>query len=290
MEYTQLKADAFQALQMNAGIMVDSFTPSTGAYGNILAVTSGGISFSANPTYQDFGEDIDNCPPNTKQLKVLQYVDPKLSGTFVCMSDGLAASLMGGAYAGADGLLTPPNRGFIPSAAFDDVWLIGDYSDKNISGGSGTAGFVAIHIRDGLNTAGFQWQTQKDGKGQFAFEYHAHYDINNPEAVPYEVYVKAGTAASLASITVTSASGASSGKSKITCSGYSLGSGESYVYATAPSTAPSVAYGQYVGGWSALTSGSDITPTTGHTKITVVAKNASGQAVASGTATLVIAS
>ena len=194
MAYTKVKADAFQTLQMNAGIIVDEFTPSSGLIGNILGATTGGISFNANPTYVDFGEDVDNCPPNTKQLKLLQYVDPVISGNFISMSASLAGDLSGGGTVDSStGKISAPDRGFVPSDAFKDVWLIGDYSDKNTNGTGTTAGFVAIHIMDGLNTVGVQWQTTKDGKGQFAFEYHGHYDIENIDNVPYEMYVKAGT-------------------------------------------------------------------------------------------------
>lgn len=198
MEFTKVKTDAFSTLQFNAGVILSDFDPATGVVvdANILGATTGGLSFSANPTYIDFGEDVDNCPPNTKQLKVLQYVDPQISGTFISMNTDLAASLAGGGtVTSASGKITPPARGFVADAAFEDIWLVGDYSDKNTTGTGTTAGFVAVHIMDGLNTVGVQWQTTKDGKGQFAFEYHGHYDIENIDTVPFEMYVKAGTSA-----------------------------------------------------------------------------------------------
>ena len=60
MKYTKLPDDAFTQLQLNAGILVDDFKPETGVIGNILGATSGGVSFNTNPTYSDFGEDVDN--------------------------------------------------------------------------------------------------------------------------------------------------------------------------------------------------------------------------------------
>ena len=198
MHFTKTRADAFQTLQMNAGILVDSFDPDTRAVGNILGATTGGITFATNPTYVDFGEDVDNVPANTKQLKMLQYVDPVASGTFVSMDASLAASLAGGG-SNSSGHITPPNAGLVSSDAFSDLWLIGDYSQYNEQGqgvGAGTAGFVAIHIKDALNTTGFAWTTQKDGKGQFAFEYHGHYDLTDISVQPYEIYIMAGTSGS----------------------------------------------------------------------------------------------
>jgi len=84
--------------------------------------------------------------------------------------------------------ITP--RDHLTEDDFNDVWMIGDYSDKNTGT---TAGFVAIHLKNALNTAGFQLTTSKNAKGQFAFEFHGHYDIEDIEDVPFEIYVKAGT-------------------------------------------------------------------------------------------------
>lgn len=286
MQFSKVSADTFQKLQVNSGILVDNFTPATGEIGNIIGATTGNITFKANPTYEDFGADVNNVPANTKQLKRVIAYDPALSGVFVTIDAGLAGQLSGlGAAASGDSTHYVPQQGFVGDAA-KDIWFIGDYSDKNT--GEANAGFVAIRIADAINTAGFQWMTSKDGKGQFAFEYHGHYDIESPDSVPYDIYVKAGTS-QLASLTVTSAAGTSTGKSAITVSGYTLGSGESYVYQTAASTAPSVAYGDDVSAWTALTSGSEITPTSGHTKITVAVKDSNGKATGSGNTTLTVA-
>jgi len=85
----------------------------------------------------------------------------------------------------------------------------------------------------------------------------------------------------LASLTVASVAGTAQGDTKITASGYTLLSGESYVYKTDSTAAPSVKVGDDLSDWTALTNGSDITATTGH-KITVAVKDANGQAVAAG--------
>lgn len=192
MQFTKVKADTFETLQLNAGIIVDEFTPSTGVIGNILGATTGGLTFSANPNYSDFGEDVDNCPANTWQMKRILSYDPVASGTFLSMTASLAKSLNGaGGFASGDETHIIPSHKLV-EADFEDVWIIGDYSDKNE--GAGTAGYVAVHIKNALNTAGFQWTSSKDGKGNFAFEYHGHYDYDDIDDVPFEIYVKAGTA------------------------------------------------------------------------------------------------
>ena len=285
MLYTQVPANTFETLQMNAGIITDNFTPATGVIGNILGATTGGLTFNSNPEYTDFGADIDNVHANTWQLKHISGYDPALSGNFMSITSLLAKMLAGaGAYATGDTTHIIPSHK-LTEDDFKDFWAIGDYSANN--NGVGTAGYVAIHIMHGLNTGGFQWSSTKDGKGQFAFDFHGHYDMTDIDTVPFEIYVKAGTG-TLAALTVTSVAGTETGDTKITVSGYTLGSGESYVYKTAESTAPSVAWGDNVSTWTALTSGSDITPTSGHTKITVAVKDSNGEAVGSGSATLTV--
>ena len=86
MKYTQVRPDTFKTLQMNAGILVSSFNPDTGEIGDILGATTGGLQFQSNPTYVDFGENVDNVPPNTKQLKQIQYFDPAIAGTFLTVT------------------------------------------------------------------------------------------------------------------------------------------------------------------------------------------------------------
>lgn len=190
MKYTQVRADAFQTLQMNAGIMVNTFNTSTGEIGNILGATTGGFSFSSNPTYQDFGEDVDNVPPNTWQLKRIQYFDPAVSGTFLTVTAARAKDLVGAADVDSTDATRVVPRNYLEEDDFADVWVIGDYSDVNTGN---NAGYLAVHLMNVLNTSGIQWQTNKDGKGQFSFEYHGHYDLTDIDTVPFEIYCKAGT-------------------------------------------------------------------------------------------------
>ena len=75
---------------------------------------------------------------------------------------------------------------------YQDVWVIGDYSDVNEDGESGNAGFIAIHLMNALNTGGFQIKTQDRQKGQFAFEFTGHYSMSAQDTVPYELYVRVG--------------------------------------------------------------------------------------------------
>ena len=195
MKYTKIPENTFQNIQLNAGVLLSSFTPSsaTVAYESIIGATTGGINFTATPTYIDFGEDIDNCPKNMKELKKLDRWEVKCSGTFVTIDTATAKSLIGAADIGTSDTTKVTPRNDIAQGDFNDIWIVGDYSDKN---GDTNGGFIAIHMMNALSTGGFQIQTADKAKGQFAFEYTAHYSMSAQDTVPFEVYVKAGTAES----------------------------------------------------------------------------------------------
>ena len=192
MKFTQIPTNTFKELQLNAGILTSNFTPATGtvAADDILGATSGGVSFSAKPTHTDLGDDIDNCPENMKELKKLESWEAKMSGTFLTVNTAQAKSLIGAADIGSSDTTKVTPRNDLASTDFEDIWWIGDYSDKN---GATNGGYIAIHMMNALSTGGFQLQSGDNAKGQFAFEYTAHYSMAAPDTVPYEIYIKAGT-------------------------------------------------------------------------------------------------
>lgn len=189
-KFAKVATDAFEKLQLNAGILLDEFTPSTGVIGNILGATSGGVAFASNPTYTDFGEDVDNVPANTKEMKHLDSYDPQMSGTFLTCTPAVIAQLVGAGYIDSSDTTRVVPRNEVLSTDFTDVWWVGDYSDVNTGD---NAGFLAIHLKDALNTTGFQIQSNDNGKGTMSFEFHGHYTLDDIEVVPFEIYCKAGS-------------------------------------------------------------------------------------------------
>lgn len=190
MKFTKIPDTAFDEIQLNAGVLSTTFKPSSGEIGNILAATSGGISFEATPTYTDFGEDIDNCPKNTKELKKLDSWEVKMSGSFVTVTATSAKMMVGAADTAKEGTadkITPRND--VLDTDFGDIWLVGDYSSKN---DDTNGGFVAIHMLNALSTGGFKLQTADKNKGTLSFEFTGHYSIKDQSAVPFEIYIKKG--------------------------------------------------------------------------------------------------
>ena len=193
MKFTKIHTNTFKELQLNAGVIVNEFTPSSGTItaSNIIGATSGGVNFTATPKYTDFGDDIDNCPKNMKELKRLDNWTVEMSGTYLTANTTVAKALVGAAdIDGSDNTKIVP-RNDIADTDFSDIWWVGDYSDKN---GATNGGYMAIHLINALSTGGFQLQSGDKAKGQFAFTYTAHYSNTDPDKVPFEIYVKAGTA------------------------------------------------------------------------------------------------
>ena len=190
MKYTKIPETTFQNLQLNAGVLLSAFNPESATVANesIIGATTGGVNFTATPTFSDYGEDIDNCPKNMKELKKLDAWEISLSGTYVTVDANAVKSLVGAADVSGN-KITPRND--LKLTDFTDVWWVGDYSDQN---GETNGGFVAIHMMNALSTGGFAIQSSDNGKGNFAFIYTAHYSMSAQDTVPFEVYVKAGTA------------------------------------------------------------------------------------------------
>ena len=193
MKYTKIPETTFQNLQLNAGVLLSDFNPATAEVSNesIIGATTGGVNFTATPTFSDYGEDIDNCPKNMKELKKLDAWEINMSGTYVTVDANAVKALVGAADVSGN-KITPRND--LKLSDFTDVWWVGDYSDQN---GETNGGFVAIHMMNALSTGGFAIQSSDNGKGNFAFTYTAHYSMAAQDTVPFEVYVKAGAAESL---------------------------------------------------------------------------------------------
>lgn len=192
MKYTKIPETAFQNLQLNAGVLLSTFDPGTATVSNesIIGATTGGVNFTATPTFSDYGEDIDNCPKNMMELKKLDSWEINMSGTYVTVDANAVKSLVGAADVSGN-KITPRND--LKLTDFTDVWWVGDYSDQN---GETNGGYVAIHMMNALSTGGFAIKSSDNRKGNFAFTYTAHYSMDAQGTVPFEVYVKAGAAES----------------------------------------------------------------------------------------------
>ena len=191
MKFTQVAADAFQKLQLNAGVIVTEFDPTSPTLDKtkIFGATSGGVSFETNPEYVDFGEDVNNCPKNTKELMMLDDWDIKLSGTFISADTPASKRLI--ALADVSGNKITPRTTIDILDDFGDLWFVFDYGDVHTGQ---NPGYYVIHMMDTLSTGGFQVQTDDKEKAKWPFEFTAHFSVDAEDTVPFEVYVIPGAA------------------------------------------------------------------------------------------------
>ncbi len=190
MKFTQIPADAFRRMVLNAAVIASAFNPASGTLRNedILGATTGGISFTAVPVYADMGEKVDNCPKNMKELKKLVSWEAKASGTFVTADTALAKQLTGSADVSGN-TVTP--RADLKDEDFREIWIVGDYSEYN---GEQNGGWAAIRLKNALSTGGFSIETADGDRAKLAFEFTAHGSVAAQREIPFEIWLTPGTA------------------------------------------------------------------------------------------------
>lgn len=185
-KFTKIPQDTFSELQLNAGVLLNTFNPAEPAEPadeDIICATTGGINASCVPTYSDMGSDVDNCPVNMMELKNLDYWTCKMSFTSLATS-AEAIKLALGAADISGNKITP--RRDLKQSDFSDIWWVGDRAD---------GGMVAVCLKNALSTGGFTLKTTKNGKGQISVELTGHVSITAQDSMPMEFYSEAGAAA-----------------------------------------------------------------------------------------------
>lgn len=180
-KYTTIPVDTFNGLEMDAGILLKTFDPAKPGDvedENIITATTGGINVVCQPTFTDFGEDVDNCPNNMMELKHLDSWNCTLGFTALGTSKEQIRMELGCADIDASsGAITP--RADLKQSDFGDVWWVGDRAD---------GGCVAVQLKNALSTDGFSLQTTKNGKGQTACTLTGHVSIKAQKEMPMVIY------------------------------------------------------------------------------------------------------
>lgn len=249
MKYTRIPENTFKELQMNAGILAKDFDPATGevAEADLFGATTGGLSFSDSMSWTDLGEDIDNCPKGMMELKKLESHEVKVSGTFVTMNPETAHILAAAADVDENDPSHIIPRNDVLLSDFQNVWVIGDYSDVNEDSTEGNAGFIAIHLMNALNTGGFQIKTADKAKGQFAFEFTSHYSMNAQDTVPYELYVRVGGGEVTPSVTLNKSTASIAVDGTETLTATTVPAGQTVTWSSSDDTIATVAGGVVTG-------------------------------------------
>lgn len=202
-EYSRFADDTFESIAFNAGILVKNFDPTTGVASNIIGSTNSGFNFTDTKSIIDYGEDIDGCPKNVQELQKEDVDERDIhgTGTFVSVNATRMKALMAGADSTTTSDITKLTPRELAQSDFEDaIWFISDYGQYNV--GAGTAGYVAIKMKNILNVGGFSIQTTNKQKAQFAFDFKAHRKMANYKDIPYEMYIKQGSASQQPAVTL----------------------------------------------------------------------------------------
>lgn len=179
-KFTQIPQDAFEGLQLNAGILMKKFDLATGDVDNkdIICATTGGITIKCKPTYSDFAEDVDNAPNNLKEFKHLDGWDCGITTTSLGTSKESIRMALGAADIDAESGKIAPRRD-LKQTDFADLWWGGDRAD---------GGCVLVRLINALSTDGFSLKTAKNGKGQISLGLTGHVSIKDQNVMPMEFY------------------------------------------------------------------------------------------------------
>lgn len=177
--FTALPKDAFDGLQLDAGVLLNKFDPKSPKIedGSIICATTGGINISCVPEFEDLAEDVDNAPNGLMEFKNLSSWACTVSTTSLGTSEELIQMALGAADIDEDGAIKP--RRNVKLDDYKDIWWVGDKAD---------GGFVACKIINALSTGGFSLQTTKNGKGTIGLELTGHVSLEDQNRMPMEFY------------------------------------------------------------------------------------------------------
>lgn len=183
--FTRIASDAFDALQIDAGVLLTTFDPLnpyvTPTDEQIVATTTGGINPTCTATYSDFGEDVDNVPNNMMEFKHLDGWDCAMGFTSIKFNASNTVWALGAADQTtlSNGVKKIVPRRNLAQSDFKDLWWVGDKAD---------GGAYAVCLKNALSTGGLNIQTTKNGKGTMQQTIGGHVSINDQDTMPMEFY------------------------------------------------------------------------------------------------------
>ena len=183
--FTVIANDAFDALQVDAGVILTAFDPLnpyvTPSSNDILATTSGGVNPTCTPTYSDYGADVDNVPNNMMEFKHLDTWEAAMTFTTIKFNAANTKWSLGAAESEllSNGVTKITPRRDVHQTDFKDIWWVGDKAN---------GGAYAIRLMNALSTGGLSIQSTKNGKGTNAVTVTGHVSINAQDVMPMEIY------------------------------------------------------------------------------------------------------
>lgn len=183
--YTVIPTDAFDALQVDAGVILTNFNPLNPFQNpeskDILAATTGGIKPVCTPNYEDYGADVDNVPDNMLEFKNLTSWTASIAFSSIKFNAENTLWSLGAADSELlhNGVTKIVPRRSVKTTDFKDIWWVGDKAN---------GGAYAIRLMNALSTGGLNIQSTKNGKGTNAVTVTGHVSIYEQDKMPMEIY------------------------------------------------------------------------------------------------------
>lgn len=183
--FVQINPALINDFQLGAGVLLSSFdvtAPSITAT-NIIAATTGGITFNITPTVDDLGSDVDNCPEKTVELAYISKYDVSLATTLLNLGNTGVTMALGAADMAENttaGVKAYTPRYDLETTDFQTMWWLGGLADGR---------YLAAQLLRGFNTGGFSLKTTKNGKGQTAITITGFNTVSSPSVIPAVVYI-----------------------------------------------------------------------------------------------------
>lgn len=179
---TRITADAAENMQANAGILLNTFditNPVEPADSAIICDTTGDFTFNCQPDTQDFFEDVNNAPTNTKEGKRINGWTCTAAFTSLTITDEALKMALGAADTASDGGIKPRTQ--YVSADFKTLYWIGDMFDDDK--------LLCIKMDNAVSTEGISFTSTNRGKGGLGVTLTAHTSTADIENVPMTFYI-----------------------------------------------------------------------------------------------------
>ena len=183
--FTVVSTDAFDELQVNAGVLLTDFDPEnpyvTPTNDSIIATTQGGVNPVCKASFEDYGADVDNVPNDMMEFKQLTGWTATMSFTTIKFNAENSKLALGAADETAlgNGVKVVRPRRDVAQSDFNDVWWVGDKAN---------GGAYAIRLINALSTEGISIQSTKNGKGTMGVTLTGHVSLKNQNLMPMEIY------------------------------------------------------------------------------------------------------
>lgn len=184
--YYEVKKDTFDGLVTESGLLLKNLNLEAVEAGeagftdeDIICATTGGISVQDTTEWQDLGEDVDNCPVNMKEFKIMTSRSASISTLALSMTPESLRLALGAADISKDGKMVVPRTSLDQDKDFQTIYWVSDKAN---------GGAVVAVLTNALSTGGMTVQTGKATKATLALTLTGHISINAQDVAPLTFY------------------------------------------------------------------------------------------------------